>query len=332
MFIRSKTLLFAVAVLLLSAAAAMAAPPDQAYITNFGWGKIVVSDKDFPGISKCDMSLFKVKNGIFQITGGKDTNLNCRTLLKDGKGYGFYLNKVKQINARAMATRKSDFIRHRFYVSHDHAGNQLYKTWPTGLVVKPGWTEIGVAEYVYDPENATWTSSGIDKKNIPSGIRSWLEDARVGYKVYVVTTVGFIRDANEQKYWDKSLLKWMIPIEYIDSEPIAAGTFEVAASTNPKANWSCKVIKMPAAMDGKAEGELAALKHNERVATFTFTLQKTDSGNFKLYITKKKGDGENEDTYLGATEAWNAPSLEQAINKAFYDAVDSGLSKRVLPK
>ncbi len=49
-------------------------------------------------------------------------------------------------------------------------------------------------------------------------------------------------------------------------------------------------------------------------------------------MTKKKGDGENEDTYLGATNVSDAPSAEYAITRAFYDAVSTGLSKRVLPK
>lgn len=337
MIVRKKTVHVVVFAMVMAASVVMAGNPDQAYITNFGWGKMIFSDKDFPAFAKCDLGLFNVKNGIFQITGGDDVNLNCRILLKDGKTYGYYINKVKQANPKGMSTFKYNFIKYSIYFSHDGAGNQLYRTWPTGLTKNPGWTEYSYIEDTpgEDDEMMGWNSNAILPKNLPAGTQSWIKDARIGYRAYFLVTVGYVRDATEQKYWDKSLLKWMVPIEYVGQEPVAAGSFEIAASTNPRAAWSYTVAKMPAAMDGKAEGELKVLKSGQSYCTFTFTMEKTyenkksGNGDYMLMMTKKKGAGEDEDTYLGGTRITDVP-VQQAITKAFYDAVSSGLSKMVL--
>lgn len=216
-------------VLLAAATVASAAELDPAYVKAFGWGKICVSDKGFPAKASFDASLFNYKDGKFVISSGGENGINYRMLTKDGKTYGFYINKLKQANAQKMKTFRGNFHRVLIFVSHDEDGKQLFDKWPTKLSDQPQWNPMMKVEQ--DIETAVnWTGAAATWDDIcqfSGQLGRWLKDAKPGYRVYIMDMVGFTRDCPEEKYWDKDQLRDVIPIEYVSAEPVAACTVEV---------------------------------------------------------------------------------------------------------
>jgi len=102
---------------------------------------------------------------------------------------------------------------------------------------------------------------------------SWMTKARPGWKLYIVHVAGYTREAPELKYYDKAELRWMIPLEYVDTEPLAVATVEVEKSTNPMLAWSYKIDAMPSEQKGIKDGIMSILKDGSKVTQFKFGIE-----------------------------------------------------------
>jgi hypothetical protein len=319
-----RNLVAAALLLLLMLVSSTAFSLDQGYVKTFGWGKVLISDKGYPSFDRMDASQFNFSGGQFQITGGKDREMAARILLKDGKTYDYYVDKVKKANGKKAKGMKKTFIRTYIYVSNDIDGKQFFSSWPAKMDQKPK------GEYTIIENNFEkgWVSSGVttqDFKVEASKFMGWLEKARPGWSAYFVHVAGFVREAPELKYWDKSKLKWMIPVEYVESEPIAVGQVNIAASTNPTLAWSHKVVSMPTSQKGEDKGQMTVLKAGAPYTTYGFNTkldyqnQVTKQYNYSIAIYNKR------DSLIG-TFPVQCPEINACITNAFYECVQRQLA------
>jgi hypothetical protein len=301
---------------------------DKRYITTFGWGAAAVSQDGAPEFSNYEAGLFRFSNGKFLITAGEDQDLHCRFLLKGGKTYGQHLDALKKSTAGKAATLKDEYIRTLFFVSHNEAGSQLFTTWPAGINDRPKWKEIATDEIDYAPA-ADWVTSRfsmMEKRSDLASLISWITKARPGWKLYIVHVAGYRREAPELKYYDKSLLKWMIPLEYVDTEPLAVATVEVEKSTNSTLAWNYTIEKMPAEQKGVKDGVMNVLKDGKKSTTFKFGIaysylnQVTKMHNFTVHYETANG------SVIGGFYADGVPSIEAGIRNTFYEAVKRATS------
>lgn len=300
---------------------------DKGYVSAFGWGGIAVAQEKAPAFASYEPNLFHFKDGKFFITAGEDVDLHCRYLLKDGKTYGQHLDALKKSTAKKVATLKSDYIRTLFYVSHDEAGAQLYTKWPASLSDLPQWKEIDVDEINFTPA-AEWVSSRFTLSEKPAdftSLISWLKRARPGWKLYIVHVAGYRREAPELKYYDKKELRYMIPLEYVDTEPLAAVTVEIEKSTNPMLAWSYKIDKMPAQQKGEKDGVMSIMKDGNKNTTFKFGIkyeyQNKVTKLHNFYVHYEYSDGK----VIGGFYAKDVPSIESGIQNTFYEAIGKAL-------
>lgn len=228
--LRSASVIMLVGVL--GSGLAGAAELDQGYVKAFGWGSICVSERGMPVKDRFDASLFTYQQGKFMVTAGGDKEINLRSILKDGKTYGHYLNALKKANAEKMKTYKEDYTRYTFWVSHDYEGQQLFDTWPTSLSMVPKWAVPTFKVESGLTTGTAWNGSSCSWQNISEAsgkLRMFLEQAKPGWRIYVNHEAGFIRTAPELKYWDKDVLRYVTPIQYVSTGPLAACTIEVMA-------------------------------------------------------------------------------------------------------
>ncbi|RJP68122.1 MAG: hypothetical protein C4539_09475 [Ignavibacteriales bacterium] len=300
---------------------------DQGYVRTFSWGGIAVTQEKIPAFASYEPNLFHFKDGKFFITAGEDVDLHCRYLLKGGKTYGQHLNALKKSTNKKVATLKDDYIRTLFYVSHDEAGAQLYTKWPASMSELPEWKEICVDEINFAPA-ADWVSSRFtlsERQADFTSLISWLKRARPGWKIYIVHVAGYRREAPELKYYDKTELRYMIPLEYVDTEPLAVATVEVEKSTNPLLAWSYNIEKMPAEQKGEKDGIMSVMKDGIKNTTFNFGIEYkylnkvTKLHNF--YVNYVYADG----MLIGGFYAQDVPSIETGIQNTFYEAIKSAL-------
>jgi hypothetical protein len=308
---------------------AIAQDLDKGYITAFGWGGIAVTQDHAPTLSNYEAGIFHFSGGKFLITAGEDQDLHCRFLLKGGKTYSQHLDALKKSTAAKAATLKDEYIRTLFYVSHNEAGSQLFTTWPVGINDRPKWKEIATDETNYAPA-AGWMSSRfsmMEKRADLTALISWITKARPGWKMYIVHVAGYRREAPELKYWDKSLLKWMIPLEYVDTEPLAVATVEIGKSTNSTLAWTCTIEKMPAEQKGVKDGVMAVLKEGKKLTTFKFGIaysylnQVTKLHNFTVHYETADGN------VIGGFYADGVPSIEAGIQNTFLEAIKRATSE-----
>lgn len=301
---------------------------NKGYVSTFGWGTVAVTQEKAPALGEFEANLFHYKDGKFFITAGEDVDLHCRFLLKGGKTYGQHLAGLKKSAGKKVSTRKADYIRTLFYVSHDEAGAQLYTQWPTSINDLPKWKEVGVDEINFSPA-ADWVSSRFtlsEKQAELTTLISWLNRARPGWKMYIVHVAGFTRDAPELKYYDKAELRYMIPLEYVDTEPLAVATVEVEKSTNPMMAWSYKMDKMPAEQKGEKDGIMSIMKDGNKTTTFKFGIKYdylnkvTKLHNFYVHYAYEDGQ------VIGGFYAKDVPSIESGIQNTFYEAIGRALS------
>lgn len=219
-------------VVVLGSGLAGAAELDKGYVKAFGWGSICASERGMPVKDRFDASQFTYQQGKFMVTSGADKQLNLRSFLKDGKTYGQFLSALKKANAEKMKTHRNDYMRYTFWASHNLEGQKLYETWPTSLSTEPKW-DLPLCKVEADPSNGlSWDGSSCSWQmiNEASGkIMLFLQYAQPGWRLYVTHEVGFVRTAPELKYWDKDVLRYVTPIQYVSSGPLAACTIEVMA-------------------------------------------------------------------------------------------------------
>lgn len=300
---------------------------DQGYVNAFGWGGIAVTQEKAPAFEKYEANLYRFKEGKFLITAAKGVDLHCRFLLKGGKTYGQHLAALKKSTGNKVATLKKEYVRTLFYVSHDEVGTQIYRDWPASISDLPKWKEIGVDETDFAPA-ADWNSSRFvlsERESDFTALRSWLEKARPGWKIYIVHVAGYRREATELKYYDQAQLRYVIPLEYVDTEPLAVATVEVEKSNNPLMAWSYRIDKMPTAQTGGKDGVMTVMKDGLKSTTFKFGIRYsylnnvTKLHNFDVLYEYEDGKG------LGGFNASNVPSIEAGIERTFYEAIKTAL-------
>ena len=305
---------------------------DKGYISAFGWGIAAVAQDQAPAFAQYDSKLFHFRDGKFYITAGENQDLHCRFLLKGGKTYSQYLSALKKATPKNPATLKNEYLRTMFYVSHDEAGSQLYTQWPASPKDLPQWKEIATNETNYAPA-AEWVSSRftlLEERADMTALISWMNRARPGWKIYVVHVAGYRREAPELKYYDKAELRWMIPLEYVDTEPLAVATIEVEKSTNPMLAWSYVIDAIPAAQEGVKDGVMKILKDGVPTTTFKFGIkydylnQVTKLHNF--YVHYEYEDGQ----VIGGFHAGGVPTIETGIQNTFYEAIGRALFEEKL--
>ncbi len=301
---------------------------NKGYVSTFGWGTAAVAQEKAPAFAEFEPGIFHYKDGKFFITAGENVDLHCRFLLKGGKTYAQHLAALKKSAGKKVSTLKAEYIRSLFYVSHDEAGAQLYTQWPSSKSDLPKWKEIGVDEINFAPA-ADWVSSRFtlsEKQADLTSLISWLKSARPGWKMYVVHVAGFRREAPELKYYDKAELRYMIPLEYVDTEPLAVATVEVEKSTNPMLAWSYTIDKMPAEQKGEKDGVMNILKDGNKSTTFKFGVKYeylnkvTKLHNFYVHYAFEDGQ------VIGGFYAKDVPSIESGIQNTFYEAIGRALS------
>ncbi len=300
---------------------------DKGYVAAFGWGTAAVSQEKAPALAQYEQGLFHFQGGKFLITAGENQDLHCRFLLKGGKTYSHHLTALKKSTGKKVATLKDEYLRTKFYVSHDEPGSQLFTEWPASINSLPKWKEIATNEIAYAPA-ADWVSSRLSMMELQSELSSlisWMKKARPGWKLYIVHVAGYRREAPELKYWDKSLLKWMIPLEYVDTEPLAVATVEVEKSTNPMLAWSYTIEKMPTEQKGVKDGIMNIMKDGSKLSTFKFGIEYkyqnkvTKLHNFYVHYEYEDGG------VIGGFYANEVPSIEAGIQNTFYEAIGRAL-------
>lgn len=300
---------------------------DQGYIKAFGWGGIAVTQEKVPAFEKYDAGLFHFKEGKFLITAGKDVDLHCRFLLKGGKTYGQHLAALKKSTGNKVATLKNEYIRTLFYVSHDKNGAQLHTDLPASISDLLKWKEISADEINF-ASAADWSSSRfslLERRADLYSLISWLETARPGWKIYIAHTVGYRREAPELKYYDQAQLRYVIPLEYVDTEPLAVATVEVEKSTNPLMAWSFKIEKMPTNQTGEMDGIMTVMKDGLKSTTFRFGIKYsylntvTKLHNFTVHYSLEDGK------LFASPYAGDTPSIEAGIQSTFYEAIKAAL-------
>lgn len=329
----SRTTVFMAAVMALCIASPLCSQDlDQGYIKAFGWGAAAVAQEKAPALAQYEANLFRYQGGKFLITAGENQDMHVRFLVKGGKTYAQHLGALKKSTGKKLSTLKSEYLRTHFYVSHDEAGSPLFTTWPAGMADLPRWKEIATSETRFAPA-ADWVSSRfsmMEEQADMTALISWMKKARPGWKIYVLHMAGYTREAPELKYYDKSELRWMIPLEYVDTEPLAVATVEVEKSTNPLLAWSYVVDKMPAEQKGEKDGVMSALKDGKKTTTFSFGIKYdylnkvTKLHNFTVHYAYEDGG------VIGGFYANGVPSIEAGIRNTFYQAIERALFEEKL--
>ncbi len=224
-----KALTLVLVLFLASSLAALAKVLDNGYVKAFGWGSICASLNGIPEKDKFDPSQFDYDKTarVFYVKGGPGARLDLRALLPQGKTYADFMALLKKKKSNLLKNQKWDYLAWYTWSSHDQAGNQLYDKWPSRPGEIPGWKVLNWMRSNY--ENAkNWNGSylGWDDGQAPEfrlDLSSWLENAKPGWKLYVVHTVGFERscpeDARVGQNVGTGIIENQIPISYEDYEP-----------------------------------------------------------------------------------------------------------------
>jgi len=209
--------------------------PDAAYMKAFGYGNIIASGGGWLEYGHYDPSKVEFKDGVFFIKGGSmDSTLNLRAILPKGKTYGQYLEQFKKNNQAKLKNHKRDIIVWKIWTSHDYSGNPLLEKFPA-----KNTEPISTPKVTYYPnltgEAKSWTGSGYGWNNGDDDLRAdlitWLKDAKPGYKLYIINTVGFERKCPELARVGQNvgtgIIENQVPIEYVTAPPIVSCTVEI---------------------------------------------------------------------------------------------------------
>ncbi|RPI16136.1 MAG: hypothetical protein EHM58_12515 [Ignavibacteriae bacterium] len=172
---------------------------DPGYISTFGYGSLCVSDKGYPAKDKYDASQFDFKNGKFYID-GKKYALNVRAILPEGKTYRMLLNEFVAKRPDYADDDAEEKMIWRVFVSHNKKGEKNYSSFPlsNSEIVNELSYATSEKELAFIPlnlqlweEHADWNSSGIKHSDFQSLVDDWMFDAKPGWQMYIVHTVGY---------------------------------------------------------------------------------------------------------------------------------------------
>ncbi len=311
-------------IFLLPVAALSALELDPAYPKNFGWGIVLASSKGHIAKDKCDMTQFDYSNGKFNLVADENVELFFRVLLKDGKTFGYYTDQVRKANIKKSVNLKYEFYTIHFFVSHED-GSEQFRTWPSKLGDIPDWNEYFSIENTLDDKFSAFNGCGYPWSDITSTtdkLQEWIKNARKGYRIYFYVNCGFVREALENKHWDDTQLKYVVPVEYVGSEPLAAGTIEITGSTNPLMMWSYKIVTMPEKFDGSAKGKVELYKNDKLRKTVGFTIieQEGNKGTYSIMLS----DIDESSGFRGSFLVTSG-KIEDALDSAVYQLIGQGL-------
>ncbi len=203
---------------------------DPKYVTAFGWGSICVSKMGFPVKDAYNPSQFEFINGKFYIDNGG--TLDLRAICPKGKTYNDLLNEFN-LKHKEYSKMVEEQVYWKIYSSHDHVGNVIFEKWPANSEEMLHQNK----PLCFITFNTTsgirgWNSSGVnwndtENNDLQRDLGAWLAVAQPGWQLYILHTIGFRRNCPEDKYWDYSQGKEIIPIAYEMAKPFAYTIVEV---------------------------------------------------------------------------------------------------------
>lgn len=197
--------------------------PDPGYIKTFGWGSICVSEKGYPAIDKYDASQFDYRDGKFFVKA--NTKFDMRAILPEGKTYGSLIDDfmIRKPFEQGNYVKR---IFWRIFASHDAKGNKInHPNWPPTAAdmlsehdYMTSEKELCFAALYCMDDVPTWNSSGAswgdDKTHLVMLVGNWLSNAKPGYQLYVVHTVGYLIEHTQNNH-------------YVIDDPICTAIIEV---------------------------------------------------------------------------------------------------------
>lgn len=199
---------------------------DPKYIEKFGYGSICATDKKYPVIDKFDESLFDFKNGKFYIS--KNTALHMRAILPEGKKYIDLLKEFTSKMPEYSEDNALEKIVWRIFASHDVKGNKIYENFPpspsdmlkevTYMTSEKELAFLTLDMSLRTPEVREWTTSGIEynsTKDYSMLIGNWLQNAKPGWQLYIVHTVGYLatHTGNDKYYVEDPIMTATVEIK-----------------------------------------------------------------------------------------------------------------------
>jgi hypothetical protein len=205
--------------------------PDPAYMKAFGYGSLIASGGGWLDYGHYDPSKVEFKDGTFFIQGGDAGTLNLRAILPKGKTYGPCLAQFKKSNPDKLKNHKQDLIIWRIWISHDYSGKSLLEKWPAKNTV-PDSSPYFTHTPNLTNEAKSWTGSGCNwEDELKADLITWLKMAKPGYKLYIINTVGFVRNCPELARVGQNVgtgvIETQVPIEYVTAPPIVSCTVEI---------------------------------------------------------------------------------------------------------
>lgn len=184
---------------------------DPGYINKFGNGSICVSDKGYPAFDKFDESQFDFRDGKFYISTSGTSRLDMRAMLPEGKTYRMLITDFlsrKPYKDEAYAEKK---IFWRIFVSHNQKGEKIYPSFPPSasemlqeVTYMTSEKELAFIQLNarFNEDLVDWKTSGLEYgKDLVVPIGMWLQNAKPGYQMYIVHTVGYIeRHTGNDRY------------------------------------------------------------------------------------------------------------------------------------
>jgi hypothetical protein len=204
---------------------------DPGYAKAFGWGSICVSKAGYPSFSTYDASQFNYDGKKFYVNQGG--TLALRAILPKGKTYNDLL-KAFNNNHKEFSKRTEEVIYWKIYSNYDFVGKVLFDKWPANPEeMLHSNNPLCFLRFNAEGEMRTWNSTGVDwvdeqsNNDLRGDVSNWLNNAKPGWQLYILHTVGFVRKCPENKYWDYNQGKEVIPIAFEMAKPFAYCIVEV---------------------------------------------------------------------------------------------------------
>lgn len=202
---------------------------DPGYIKAFGYASICVSNAGYPAFSKYDPAQFEFRDGKFYVNAGG--RIDLRVFLPKGKLYKDLLDKFNKKH-KEYAKVVEDQLYWKIYGNYDFAGNLLFDKWePSPEKQMDRSKEICFMHFNTDNGVRDWDGSGVSwddpENDLKTDVGLWLSNAKPGWQLYIIHTVGFRRNCPENSYWDYNQGKTVTPIAFEKAPPIAYTIVEV---------------------------------------------------------------------------------------------------------
>lgn len=202
---------------------------DTGYAKTFGWGSICVSHSGYPSWGKFDESQFDFRDGKFYVNAGGTINL--RAICPKGKTYGDLLKQYNQKHPE-FSKKTEELIYWKIYSNYTFAGHKLFDKWPSNPEEMLRQNEpLCYMKFSAETGVKDWNSSGVDfndnSNDMKTDVGNWLNNAKPGWQLYILHTVGFRRNCPENKFWDYSQGKEVVPIAFEMDKPFAYTIVEV---------------------------------------------------------------------------------------------------------